>query len=460
MQPTNTKISLLRFLFMLTFSFGIIFNGSLKAQDDPEMKAKELFYAQQYAEALPVFNDLIRLYPDDPELNYYYAASLIETGQYLLEAEKALLASENFEKSQWYLGQYYHANSEWDKARTAYLNFKNSASAKDLKSVPLDEMIDLCNQEQNPFAEAEVETEETSVADTIFNAAIEPDQILATDSLEEEITTELPAVEEGTAPEGGIVSYADSIINFPVNAQITYLKTDQFKTNEAREAFLEARKMENELNSLLKKSNELRAQYDQANDAEKQELANSILTIEQETYRMNRDIAQKDQFANQQEVAWWQNADGATISEFRGLIQHLRDSIEESQKQQTIEMIVEEEAPMIIIEATDSLALDTLQTPIAEPQDEILYKIQIGAYRNTPPDWVQRLFKKLSVLRRIDNYTDEKGVTVYTVGELKTYEDAQQMLKQIKLEGVNNAVIAAYKNNERIPVSEARKISE
>jgi hypothetical protein len=64
------------------------------------------------------------------------------------------------------------------------------------------------------------------------------------------------------------------------------------------------------------------------------------------------------------------------------------------------------------------------------------------------------------VIRRIDEYTDAKGVTVYTVGELKSYEDALQMQSQVRMEGVKDAVVAAYLNGKRIPVNEARKISE
>jgi hypothetical protein len=434
-------------------------NSPLQAQNDPEVQAKQLFLTQQYAEALPVFEDLTRLYPDDPELNYYYGASLIETGQYTPEALKALLKSGNLEKSQWYLAQYYHAHSGWDKALAAYLQFRDHAAVKDLRSVPLEEMIGLCQQKLNPFEEASAESE--ILEEPVIYAPTSPENsIPATDSLQQtETDSLLPAITD-TAVQKNSPGYADSIINFPVNAQITYLKIDQFKTARAREAYLESREMKTELDSLLKKSVELREQYDQTNDFEKEELANSILTIEQETYRLNGEIARKEQLANQEEVAWWEHADKATISRFRELVQHLKDSIAESQKQQPVEIIVEEEAPMLLVAATDSLALDSLQTPVTEPANNILYKIQIGAYRNTPPEWVQQLFRKLSVLRRIDNYTDGQGVTVYTVGELKTYKDAQQMLKQIKLEGVNNAVIAAYKNSERIPVNEAIKMSE
>ena len=183
MRPTNTRISLHQFFCTLIFCCCFIFNGSLSAQDDSEMKAKQLFSEQQYEEALPFFADLIRLYPDDPELNYYYGASLIETGQFNPEAEKALTLGGNTEKSQWYLAQYYHAHSEWGKALTAYTQFKDNASAKDLRSVPLDEMIDLCNRELNPFAEAGTETPK----DSIVVAEMVPDSITTVDSLQQMI---------------------------------------------------------------------------------------------------------------------------------------------------------------------------------------------------------------------------------------------------------------------------------
>jgi len=444
MQSKIKHFLLFNLIFHLFACTCFFYCETVQAQSDPEIKAKQLFENGQYMEALPVFEDLTRLYPSDPELNYYYGASLIESGQYSPAAQQALTIAGNQKKAYWYLARYFHSNNQWEKAMEAYQKFKDNASAKDLSSVPLDEMIKLCSQQVNPYRQADEESSGETAEDSIQTI---------------EMTTEVPeevASKEAQPPKVG-TDYQDSIISFPVNAQITYLKTDQFTSAKAKDDFLEARQMEQALNRKLEQSKELRDRYEIADDLTKMQLADSILQLERESYKLNQEIARKDQSANLEEAAYWNSAGINEISQFKAIIQHLRDSINAAKQQALLDAMQKEE--MIVIEANDSLAMDTLQAE-TEPVNEIRYKIQIGAYRNTPPDWVQRLFKKLSVLRQIDQYTDDHGVTVYTVGELKSYEDAQQMLKQIKLEGVTNATIAAYKNNERISVDEARKLQQ
>ncbi|RKD90790.1 SPOR domain-containing protein [Mangrovibacterium diazotrophicum] len=445
MQSKIKKPLFSRLFFYLFICTSFLYNGGVNAQSDPETKAKQLFESRKYEEALPVFEDLTRLYPSDPNLNYYYGACLIETGHFDASALNALKLAGSQQKSDWYLAQYYHANDQWAEAMTAYQQFKGNASSKELNTVSsLDEMMALCAQQINPYKVAD----EESPADTT-QIIEEPTAMPAA------VSTEVAFVEPELQNEEA--AYADTLISFPVNAQISYLKVSQFKTDEARQDFLDARALEQELNEKLKTSKELRERYEAADDLVKMQLADSILQLEQDSYKLNQEIAQKDQSANLREASYWSSASMNEIAQFRATNQQLQDSIESARREAQIEAM--QQAEIIVVEANDSIAIDTLQAEI-EPVDEIIYRIQIGAYRNDPPDWVQRLFKKLSVLRRIDQYTDEQGVTVYTVGELKSYEDAQQMLKQIKLEGVSTATIAAYKNNERIPVTEARKLQQ
>jgi hypothetical protein len=74
------------------------------------------------------------------------------------------------------------------------------------------------------------------------------------------------------------------------------------------------------------------------------------------------------------------------------------------------------------------------------------------------PTSVKRLFDKLSLIRKIDNYTDDRGVVVYTTGNLVNLEDAMTMLKQVQQEGVEDAIIAAYFKGKRIPLTEAKAL--
>jgi hypothetical protein len=92
--------------------------------------------------------------------------------------------------------------------------------------------------------------------------------------------------------------------------------------------------------------------------------------------------------------------------------------------------------------------------------DKIIYKIQVGAYSRGVPKYIDRLFRKLSMIRKIDNYTDDHGVTVYTTGQLTNFEDALQMQAQVRQEGVKDAFIVAYKNEVRITLKEAKKLTE
>lgn len=433
--PLRFKISLL--LLLAT-------NLMALAQTDPEIQGKQFFENGQYAEALPLFEDLVRLYPDDPELNYYLGACLIETENYSDQAQAALQLAEKEAKRHWYLAQYYHAHARWPEATQEYKTFEQQASSKERKSVPLDEMLALCEDEVNPFATAEESAEPEPVANTTKTESLPETPIAAPAPTPVSVEAE---------------QYADSLINFPVNAQISYLKIDQFKTPEGQSAFIKSLELQAQLDSVLNASRELRDRYDKADEVQKAELVDSILQLEQQSYQLNQELAQQKQTANQLEVAYWTNATMEERSRFQKEVQAIRDSIQQAEIQQQQTLAIEETAEVLIIEPTDSLAIDTLNIATdAEPVDEIFYRIQIGAYRNDPPDWVQRLYKKLGVLRRIDQYTDEDGITVYTVGKLKTYEDAQQMLKQIKLEGVSTAKIAAYKNGDRIPVAEARKL--
>jgi cell division protein FtsN len=118
------------------------------------------------------------------------------------------------------------------------------------------------------------------------------------------------------------------------------------------------------------------------------------------------------------------------------------------------------EEKILVILPDTAVFTDTVSAAGPSPSNEVVYKIQIGAYRNAPPEWVQGQFKKLAVIRRIDQHVDEKGVTIYTVGEMKSYDDALQMQKQIRMEGMKNAFVAAYQNNKRISLEEAKKLTQ
>ena len=91
-------------------------------------------------------------------------------------------------------------------------------------------------------------------------------------------------------------------------------------------------------------------------------------------------------------------------------------------------------------------------------KDELIYRIQIGAYSRGLPAYMDRLYKKLSVIRKIENYTDDQGIVVYTTGRLTNFEDAIKMQKQVRREGIKDAFVVAYLNGKRISIKEAKEL--
>jgi hypothetical protein len=247
----------------------------------------------------------------------------------------------------------------------------------------------------------------------------------------------------------------DSIILFQVNSSIKYLKTDQFKHASALQAFVQAWQGEQELQEMVAETNRLRREYNDAFATEKESIADAILVLERETYAKNQEISENYTKARRGEADYWDQASAESIREFNEIIRQMEDSIREAKEAERLKKL-EAQKPVVL---PDSLIKKLLPEEPAAASTGITYKIQIGAYSKSPPDWVQRLFKKLSVIRRIDQYTDENGVTVYTVGELKSYQDALLMQSQVRTEGVSDAFVAAYKDGERITLKEARQIT-
>ena len=146
--------------------------------------------------------------------------------------------------------------------------------------------------------------------------------------------------------------------------------------------------------------------------------------------------------ARSKENEYWENASESEFYNFN-LEQEKILAIIESEKEETLR---ESKAQYISMEnIPESFFEMHEQRPAAQggqKSDQLVYKIQIGAYSRGVPAHRQRLFKKLSLIRKIENYTDEKGVVVYTTGNLTNLEDAEKMLNQIKQEGVQDAIVA------------------
>ena len=437
---------ILLFVFQLVSPPGLNAGGPFQLSGDPRQNAIALFDEGKFDEALPVFEELIRLHPEDKILNYYLGASLVETKNYGPRTCQVLSKSvdkNSPDKINYYLGVAFHAENEYMTALDYYHRFDKEAKSKTKKTVEYQALIEQCERGVDPFV---VKKEEAQPVESSQKSNPAPAFVAAD-------TIKIPKekIKENIVIPAGLY---DSIIAFQVTQEIVYMKIRQFRSPEAQTNFVKGWMKKHELDSIVLFTDNLREKYTQSGADEKQSLAGQILTNEQKVISLNREIPEYNWVARQIESKYWENPSPDDVEKLLAQNQAITDSLEllRAEKQAEISELPPESIVLPIVEKEEPKQEDIANKGV-------VYKIQIGAFSKEPPDWAQRLFQKLSLIRKISNYTDEKGVTVYTTGELRSYADAVEMQKQVKLEGIKNATVAAYNDGVRITVAEARKIN-
>jgi hypothetical protein len=246
-------------------------------------------------------------------------------------------------------------------------------------------------------------------------------------------------------------------IDFQVNSDITYLSFRHFVKNESKKVFFQAWLLEKELHKLTRKTDSLRKTYANATSEQKEAMSTNILKMERRTIDLNNEIPVLYQKARNEENQYWKSVSEKEIASFQEKVKSFSDSIDQSNRKINEQTLTKNE-PL-----TDTLYLEKEQTKttVSKPEtsSEIAYKIQIGAYKGKIPEPANKLIKKLSVIRKVENYLDNKGVKVFTTGNLRNYNEAIILQSQVKQEGVKNPIIAAYLKGKRITVAEARKLN-
>ena len=246
-------------------------------------------------------------------------------------------------------------------------------------------------------------------------------------------------------------------INFTINSTISYLSFKHFVGNESKKLFFQAWLKEIELQKLSVQTDSLRKAYSVASTDQKEGIAEQIIKAEKQTIDLNGEIPDMYQKAREEEDRFWLTASPDEISKFQEKIKLYKDSIGHIAGTQ-----IKQEA--ISSEIADTINLYKPSAKSAEKKvvvpAGIIYKIQIGAYKGKIPESSSKLIKKISIIRKVENYVDDKGMKIYTTGNLRLYPEAVTMLSQVKQEGIKNAVINAYQNGKKITVVQARKLNK
>lgn len=241
-------------------------------------------------------------------------------------------------------------------------------------------------------------------------------------------------------------------IDFRINSAINYRKFNHFMREDAKEMFFQGWLKEVELQKITQQTENLRKAYAEASAEEREKISTLIIEAEQKSMTLYEEIPGFFQKAREIEARHWQSASTNEIMQFQQQVEQYEDSMIRSTQE------------VVQTEVHDTITLYT-QAPVAEEQKAevpggIFYRIQIGSYKGKIPESSNRLIKKLSLIRKVENRMDEKGYKVYTTGSLRSHAEAVIMLGQVKQEGVKNAVITAYQNDKKIPITEAQKLNK
>ena len=242
-------------------------------------------------------------------------------------------------------------------------------------------------------------------------------------------------------------------INFQVNSEITYYSFSHFKKDEARQLFITAWNKDKEVQRISLLTDSLRKAYATSGDEQKERIASGIINNEQQLLSLNSEIPALYENARIIENQYWQSASADEKSTFIEKINTYRDSLLQATQMQHIS------ANNSVPDTITFFHAEAKKEPTPASTSAIIYKIQLASFKTKLPESIAKSLKKLEMLRKVESYKDDKGVTYYTTGSVKNYQDAVTLQNQVKLEGMKNATISAFNNGKKITPEEARKLN-
>jgi tetratricopeptide (TPR) repeat protein len=423
--------------FSLFLSFASLSGQELAVN---ESVAIQYFKEGNYEKALPLFYQLFKNSPDNGMYNYYYGVTLLKNNHYETATKEALLNAvvDNTPSNvNFYLGNYFQALENWREALDFYERYKGSDQER--KALEFDRYVSLCRNKINPFA-AYVGNQQRVFIDTI--------------------KTQIPQPDEKNFPIPAALKTEWFV--FQVNSQLTYHRINDFKSEAAKILFTKAWLASGRNDSIVAATDALRKAHDATHDvATRLTLVQQIVDAEQQSYQL---VLLRDKFFEQarvKESAYWEKAGETAVSAFMNeneKREKAHDSLINVEKQKSNiseeKLVVKKPDTAVVIEKTEPVVKEK-----TAPKENIIFKVQIGSFLNgklTPA--FKTMYAKLSKLRKIDEYVDPKKFKIFTIGNFVSYTDATTLKNQLILEGVKGAFVVAYKNGEKVPVTDIVKI--
>lgn len=136
-------------LFLVLFFLQSGAQTTFKNQDELKTKADEYFTAEDYTSAMPLYSQLVSIYPKDPTYNYRFGVCLLYADR--RDNEKPIKYLE-FASSKdgvddavfYYLGLAYHENYRFADAIKEYTIYKDKAASKSVAKLDVVRQIEIC----------------------------------------------------------------------------------------------------------------------------------------------------------------------------------------------------------------------------------------------------------------------------------------------------------------------------
>jgi len=452
---------------LMVFLFAPILTTSQVTEANTMSTAIQLFDKKNYAEAESLFKKVLNEKPEDFMVNYFYGACRTENNHFT-NSDLDCLIKANKEVSpiniNYYFGVQYHARSNWERALKFYNKFNSIASLSDNEKLSLLNKIQQCYDKINPYEEYvlnEINNDniDIAIASSTTNDGLisETENIIPDSTLVNETLLIGASQANVEAKQKQETTTCESIV-FKVNSKITYLFTSHFKTEQGKSLFEEGISKQKELDFSLKRTDELREKYiDAKSTDEKKIIGQEILSLENDLYSLKKETNQLLAQAKNLEYEFWKNANQEETIKF---IKEL-DQIS-NRKENKVESIDEKKIDTTTF-IDPNILLGNKAVILSNEEStntDLIYKIQLGAYSKGLPSYKKRLFDKLSLIRKIETYTDNRGVVVYTTGNLTNFDDALKMQNQVRQEGAEDAYVVPYFKGKRITLKEAKELEE
>lgn len=125
--------------------------------------------------------------------------------------------------------------------------------------------------------------------------------------------------------------------------------------------------------------------------------------------------------------------------------------------------VAAESATQTVVTNTDPVKTETTSTEpvktqevVAKKEGNVVYNVQIGAFRNAIQSDV--LSKKFNISETIKSEMAE-GFSKFMIGNFNEYKQARSHREQVKQKGCSSAFVVAYNGSKRITVQEALMIT-